>query len=91
MLRTLIKAAVILAVASGPAAAQNLSLSPFNKPDKRPLTQDEIEAQKRKDRDYKAAMDKIPDKKPVDPWGGIRDTSTSSSSTTSSTPAKKQP
>jgi hypothetical protein len=83
MLRTLVNATVILTLAAGPAAAQQMSLSPFNAPAKRPLTQDEIEAQKKKDRDYKAAMDKIPDKKPVDPWGGIRDTSTT-------TPAKKQ-
>jgi hypothetical protein len=83
MLRKLIPAAAILAlvmVPAAPASAQ-MALSPFKGPEKR-LTHEEIEAQKKRDKDYRAAMDKIPDKKvTVDPWGGIRDSS--------STPAKK--
>ena len=71
MLRNLIQAAAILALATGPAAAQ-MALSPF-KHEERKLTPDELKAQQQRDKDYKAAMDKIPEKKvTVDPWGNIR-------------------
>jgi hypothetical protein len=71
MLRNLIQAAAILALATGPAAAQ-VALSPF-KGQERKLTPDELKAQQQRDKDYKAAMDKIPEKKvTVDPWGNIR-------------------
>ena len=71
MLQNLIKAAAILALVTGPAAAQ-VALSPF-KQDEKKLTPDELKAKQERERDYKAAMDKIPDKKvAVDPWGDIR-------------------
>lgn len=71
MLRKLISAAAILALAAGPAAAQ-VALSPF-KQDEKKLTPDELKAKQERERDYKAAMDKIPDKKvTVDPWGDVR-------------------
>jgi len=71
MLRKLIQAAAILALVTGPAAAQ-MALSPF-KSQERKLTPDELKAKQDRERDYKAAMDKIPDKKTtVDPWGDIR-------------------
>jgi hypothetical protein len=71
MLRNLIQAAAILALVTGPAAAQ-VALSPF-KGQERKLTPDELKAQQQRDKDYKAAMDKIPEKKvTVDPWGNIR-------------------
>ena len=71
MLRNLIQAAAILALATGPAAAQ-MALSPFKEQEKK-LTPDELKAKQQRDKDYKAAMDKIPDKKvTVDPWGGVR-------------------
>ena len=71
MLRNLIQAAAILAMVTGPAAAQ-VALSPF-KHEERKLTPDELKAQQQRDKDYKAAMDKIPDKKVTrDPWGDIR-------------------
>jgi hypothetical protein len=72
MLRNLIQAAAILALVTGPAAAQGVALSPFKGQEKK-LTPDELKAQQERDKDYKAAMDKIPDKKVVnDPWGNIR-------------------
>ena len=72
MLRKLIKAAAILALVTGPAAAQGVALSPFKR-EERKLTPDELKAQQQRDKDYKAAMDKIPEKKvTVDPWGNIR-------------------
>jgi hypothetical protein len=71
MLRKLIPAAAILALVAGPASAQ-VALSPFKKDEKK-LTPDELKAKQDQERDYKAAMDKIPDKKVVnDPWGDIR-------------------
>jgi hypothetical protein len=76
MLRILIGAVAILAVAilalaAGPAAAQ-VALSPFKGQEKR-LTPDELAKQKASDSAYRAAMDKIPEKKvTVDPWGNLR-------------------
>jgi hypothetical protein len=71
MLRNLIQAAAILALVTAPAAAQ-VALSPFKGQEKK-LTPDELKAQQQRDKDYKAAMDKIPEKKvTVDPWGDIR-------------------
>jgi hypothetical protein len=72
MLRNLIQAAAILALVTGAAAAQGVTMSPFKSQEKK-LTPDELKAQQERDKDYKAAMDKIPDKKvTVDPWGDIR-------------------
>ena len=71
MLRKLIPAAAILALVAGPASAQ-VALSPFKRDEKK-LTPDELKAQQEREKDYKAAVDKIPDKKTaVDPWGDIR-------------------
>lgn len=78
MLRKLIQAAALVALFTVPAAAQvnqgnqgsNLSI-PLNQ--KAPPTREEIERQNARDRDYDAAMKKIPDKKSSgDPWGDIR-------------------
>jgi len=33
---------------------------------------EKAEKAKAAERDYKAALDRIPDKKPADPWGGVR-------------------
>ena len=49
-----------------------VSFSPFNQPQKRPLTQDEIDKQRALDNAYKAATNKIPEQKSNDPWGGVR-------------------
>ena len=71
MLRNLIQAAAILALVTAPAAAQ-MAISPF-KAQERKLTPDELKGKQQRDKDYKAAMDKIPDKKvTVDPWGNVR-------------------
>jgi hypothetical protein len=85
----------LLSLAAGPAAAQNISMSPF-KQQERKLTPEEIEKQKAADAAYKAAMQKIPDKKVAnDPWGGIRDTTPQASPSTATPPTKtaktKQP
>jgi hypothetical protein len=82
MLRNLIQAAAILALVTGPAAAQ-MALSPFKEQEKK-LTPDELKAKQERERDYKAAMDKIPEKKvTVDPWGDVRPAP--------QTPAKNKP
>jgi hypothetical protein len=73
MLRKLIGAVAILSLVAGPAAAQIMpSFSPFKKEEKK-LTPEEIEQQKQRDKDYNAAMAKIPEKKSNDPWGNLRD------------------
>jgi hypothetical protein len=74
MLRKLIGAGVIVIFLTGIAAAQlpmpGISLGGDNK---RKLTPDEIAKQKATDSAYRAALDKIPEKKTtVDPWGNIR-------------------
>jgi hypothetical protein len=74
MLRKLIPAAAILALVAGPAApaSAQVALSPFKEQEKK-LTPDELKAKQDQERDYKAAIDKIPEKKvTVDPWGDIR-------------------
>jgi hypothetical protein len=43
---------------------------------KRPLTPEEQERQKQLDNDYKAATNKIPERKANDPWADIRPTPT---------------
>ena len=71
MLRKLIRAGAIAAIFVGPAAAQDSFGIPVNP--KPPPSVQEIEKQKVRDRDYDAAMKKIPDKKTSDdPWGVIR-------------------
>jgi hypothetical protein len=73
MVRKTILAGALLAFAAGPATAQ-MALSPFKGQDKRPLTQEELEKKKAADAAYKAAMDKIPEKKgATDPWGNVRE------------------
>jgi hypothetical protein len=74
MLRKLIGASAILLLLTGAAVAQlpmpGISLGGG---DKKKLTPEEQEQQKQRDKDYKAAMDKIPEKKAtVDPWGDVR-------------------
>jgi hypothetical protein len=72
MLRTLIQAAAILALVTGPAAAQGMAISPFKSQEKK-LTPDELKEQQQREKDYKAALDNVPEKKvTVDPWGDIR-------------------
>ena len=58
MQRKLIQASVILALLTGPAFAQNSSLSVPVNPQKPPPTQEEIEKQKAADRAYNAAIQK---------------------------------
>jgi hypothetical protein len=71
MLRKLMITGAIVAILIGPAAAQDSFGIPVNP--KRPPSELEIEKQKARDRDYDAAMKKIPDKKTSDdPWGVIR-------------------
>jgi hypothetical protein len=81
-------AVAILSVVGGPALAQMMpSISPFKKEEKK-LTPEEIEKQKAADAAYNAAMQKIPEKKAGDPWGGIRDTPQASSPPPATAPTK---
>jgi hypothetical protein len=82
MVRKLILAGALLAFVAGPAAAQ-MALSPFKEPDKRRMTPEEIEKKKAADAAYKAALDKVPDKKSAaDPWGSVREAPSGGTATT---------
>jgi len=73
MVRKLFTAAAILALLTGIAAAQmpmpSISLGGDSK---RKLTPEEQEKQDALDKSYRSTMQKIPEKKSVDPWGNIR-------------------
>ena len=89
MLRKVVGAAIIMAILTGAAAAQmpmpSISLGAK---EKRKLTPDEQAAQDARDKAYRAELNKIPEKKGVDPWGNIRATGQPQAS---STPPKNKP
>ena len=96
MVRKAILAGALLALAAGPASAQ-VMMNPFKAPEKRALTQEEIDKKKAADAAYKAAMDKIPEKKAgsSDPWGSVREAPSGGTATTAKdatkTTAKTKP
>lgn len=63
-----------LAVATGSVFAQNpfMPKMSLGKEEKKPLTPEEQERQKRLDEAYKAATNKIPNQTANDPWAGVR-------------------
>jgi hypothetical protein len=67
-MRTVVIALTTIAVLTAPAYARGKG--------KNPAAGQQTEEQKKKaaqaEKDYKAALDKIPDQKPADPWGGMR-------------------
>jgi len=78
-LRTLACAGAMLVLLTAAASAQAVSVSPngmgfspFKEPDKKPMTQDEIDKEKRLDDAYKSATNKIPDQQSSDPWATVR-------------------
>jgi len=94
MVRKAILAGAMLALAAGPASAQ-VMMNPFKAPEKRALTPEELEKKKAADAAYKAAMDKIPEKKAgSDPWGNVRETPSGTSAPAkdaTKTPVKPKP
>jgi hypothetical protein len=74
MLRRLVAAGAMVMALTATAAAQlpmpGISLGHDDKPK---LSPEELEKQKARDAAYNAAVKKIPEKKPTDPWGNIRD------------------
>jgi hypothetical protein len=78
MLRKLIGASLIIAVMTGAAAAQLMPSFSLHKDDKK-LTPEEQAQQDATDHAYKSTLQKIPEKKTVDPWGNIRSTSPTAS------------
>jgi hypothetical protein len=81
-LRTLACAGATLFLLTAAASAQGVTMgdggvgfSPFKQQDKKPLTPDEIEKQRKLDDAYKAATNKIPDQKSNDPWAVVRPSS----------------
>jgi hypothetical protein len=61
--------AIMLIVTALPAEARGRRPSNTQP---RQSSAENAEKAKAAERDYKAALDRIPDKKPADPWGGVR-------------------
>jgi hypothetical protein len=83
----LLRVAAVMALMIGPAYAQapNINLL-ADGPSKTP---DEIEAERAKEKAYQDTLKKIPDAKVSnDPWGGVR-SSDASKTSTAKTPASK--
>jgi hypothetical protein len=55
-------------------SGDGVSFSPFKQQDKRPMTQEEADKQRKLDEAYKSATNKIPDQKTNDPWAVVRPT-----------------
>jgi hypothetical protein len=72
MLRKLLGAGIIIAVMTGAAVAQLPMGLSFGHDEKKKLTPDEQAQQDATDHAYKSTLQKIPEKKTVDPWGNIR-------------------
>ena len=72
IMRTMTVAATMILLLTAYANSQDLNML-RGLDDKRPLSQEEVAKQKAADEAYKAAIGKIPAKKPADPWGQVRD------------------
>jgi hypothetical protein len=70
-------AAAILALAAGPALAQDKPVPRYGQDASK--TPQEVEADKVADKAYKNSLKNIPDQGPVDPWGSARGTDASKS------------
>ena len=72
-------AAAVIALLTGTASAQMPTPAIHLGHDKPALTPEQLEKQKAIDNAYNSATQKIPDKKPVDPWGNVRPDPTTAS------------
>jgi hypothetical protein len=70
-MRTVVVALAAVAILAAPAYAQR-----HGKGGRNATSDQQSEMRKKKasaaEKDYKSALDKIPDKPPADPWGGVR-------------------
>jgi hypothetical protein len=80
LLRALLAAALALPAASAFAQSPLAPKISLQGDQKRPLTPEEQERQKRLDAEYKAATSKIPDQKRADPWADVRPAPSASAS-----------
>jgi len=64
-------AAVIFALMTGTAFAQEKAIPKYGEEEKA-KTRSEIEAEKSADQAYKRSLQSIPNQGPSDPWGGVR-------------------
>lgn len=70
MLRNVILAGALVIVLTEPVLAQSLNMLPTQAPRK---SDEEIQKELQVESAYQAAINKIPEqKKPVDPWGKVR-------------------
>jgi hypothetical protein len=61
--------ALMLAVVAVPAQARGKRSNPQTN---QPSAAEKLKKAQADEKDYKAALDRIPDKKPADPWGNVR-------------------
>jgi hypothetical protein len=87
-MRTLLVAALLMAIATPAAHAQAMGTGiPLNQEKE---VSPEVQAKRRATEEaYKSTIKGIPDAKPVDPWGNMRSTDTSGSAAKAKPAAKK--
>lgn len=80
-------AAVILALLTGTALAQQKPVPRYGEEDK-PKSPVQIEAEKDAARAYQRSLNNIPDKGPADPWGAVRTTDAPKTTSAAAKPKK---
>jgi hypothetical protein len=70
-MRTFIAAIAAVAVLAAPAYAQKMR-GGKGRGAQPQQTEEQKKAAQKLDKDYKAALDSIPNQKKIDPWGGVR-------------------
>jgi hypothetical protein len=90
MLRIIIGAGVIVSLLTGAALAQLPMGISLGHDEKHKLTPEEQAKQDAADRAYKSTLQKIPEKKAVDPWGNIRDPGPAPQTSQTTTKNKQQ-
>lgn len=64
--------ALIMTLLTLPAHAQHMGGGHGKRNAGAPASDEQKKKNAKQEKDYKAALDRIPDKKPVDPWASVR-------------------
>ena len=87
-MRTLLVAALLMAIATPAAHAQPMGTGiPLNQ--EKEVSPEVREKRRAQEEAYKSTIKNIPDAKPVDPWGNMRGTDTSGNAAKAKPAAKK--
>ena len=84
----IVLAAVLLALLTGPAFAQNDDHVPRYGEEDKEKTPEQKRAEKAAQDAYQRSLSNIPDKGPSDPWGAVRSTDTPKPTATTAKPKK---